>query len=426
MTLPFFYGWIIVAISMVAGFFSAGVSNITMAVVLKPISDDLDWSRALTAAAVTMGSILGGILSPVFGPIADRLGPRFLLPSGGALVGLLAVGVSLSTEPWQFYATFVPARALTEFLLCGIVPFTAVANWFHLKRPRAMGLVAMSVPLGSAALSLIYQFFVTHYGWRSAFLALGISLWVLVVIPGAIFLRRQPEDLGLAPDGLSPLPQADSPLSLQKERQNTGAELSWTRGEAMRTGALWLLVASAFLASIGTGGIAFHTVAYFTDRSIAPVVAAGALSLMALSGAMGNGLWGALAERMQPRRLSVTTMLIAAGAVALLTQVREPFTAYVFAVLFGLNARGAAVLTQILLARYFGRRSYGAISSVLDPFHKGGLGLGALFAGVAFDFTGNYETIFFIFMGSYVLSALLIFLARRPAASEALQSNLAH
>jgi MFS family permease len=411
---------------MVAGFFSAGVSNITMAVVLKPISDDLDWSRALTAAAVAMGSILGGILSPVFGPIADRLGPRFLLPSGGALVGLLAVGVSLSTEPWQFYATFVPARALTEFLLCGIVPFTAVANWFHLKRPRAMGLVAMSVPLGSAALSLIYQFFVTHYGWRSAFLALGISLWVLVVIPGAIFLRRQPEDLGLAPDGLSPLPQADSPLSLEKEWQNTGAELSWTRGEAMRTGALWLLVASAFLASIGTGGIAFHTVAYFTDRSIAPVVAAGALSLMALSGAMGNGLWGALAERMQPRRLSVTTMLIAAGAVALLTQVREPFTAYVFAVLFGLNARGAAVLTQILLARYFGRRSYGAISSVLDPFHKGGLGLGALFAGVAFDFTGNYQTILLIFMGSYVLSALLIFLARRPAASEALQSNLAH
>ena len=72
---------------------------------------------------------------------------------------------------------------------------------------------------------------------------------------------------------------------------------------------------------------------------------------------------------------------------------------YVFAVLFGLNARGAAVLTQILLGRYFGRRSFGAISSVLDPFHKGGLGLGALFAGIAFDFTGNYRTIFAIFLG---------------------------
>jgi predicted MFS family arabinose efflux permease len=278
-----------------------------------------------------------------------------------------------------------------------------------------MGLVAMSVPLGSSALSLSYQFFVTHYGWRSAFLALGISLWVLVVIPGAIFLRRQPEDLGLTPDGLTGVPVHDSPLSPGKERQENRPERSWTRADAMRTSALWLLVASTFLASVGTGGIAFHTVAYFTDNQIAPGVAAGALSLMALSGAMGNALWGALAERMQPRRLSVATMVISAGAVALLMQVRGPFTAYVFAVLFGLNARGAAVLTLILLARYFGRSSYGAITSVLDPFHKGGLGLGALFAGIAFDFTGNYQTIFAIFLVSYLVSALLIFLARRPA-----------
>jgi predicted MFS family arabinose efflux permease len=238
------------------------------------------------------------------------------------------------------------------------------------------------------------------------------------VIPGAIFLRRQPEDLGLAPDGLTGVPVHDSPLSLGKERQENRPERSWTRADAMRTSALWLLVASTFLASVGTGGIAFHTVAYFTDNQIAPGVAAGALSLMALSGAMGNALWGALAERMQPRPLSVATMIISAGAVAMLMQVRGPFTAYVFAVLFGLNARGAAVLTLILLARYFGRSSYGAITSVLDPFHKGGLGLGALFAGIAFDFTGDYQTIFTIFLASYLVSALLIFLARRPAAGE--------
>jgi predicted MFS family arabinose efflux permease len=121
-----------------------------------------------------------------------------------------------------------------------------------------------------------------------------------------------------------------------------------------------------------------------------------------------------LAERIQPRPLNVATMLISAGAVALLTQVNGAVTAYIFAVLFGLNARGAAVLTQILLARYFGRRSYGAISSVLDPFHKGGLGLGAFFAGMVFDFAGNYQTIFAIFLANYLVSALLIFLARPP------------
>jgi predicted MFS family arabinose efflux permease len=78
--LPFFYGWVIVAIVMIAGVLAAGVSNITMAVVLKPISEDLGWSRTLMAAAITIGSLSGGLLSPLFGPLVDRLGPRVLLP----------------------------------------------------------------------------------------------------------------------------------------------------------------------------------------------------------------------------------------------------------------------------------------------------------------------------------------------------------
>jgi MFS family permease len=410
-TLPFFYGWVIVVIVVLAGILAAGVSNITMAVVLKPISDDLGWSRSLTAAALTMGALFGGALSPLFGPLADRMGPRLLLPAGGAVVGLLAIGVSLSTEPWQFYATFVPARALTEFLLCGMIAFTAVANWFYIKRPRVMGVVAMATPLGSAALSLVYQFFVTNYDWRSAFLALGIALWTLVVIPGLIFLRRQPEDLGLLPDGAAHTPP-NAPI---RAVASNDVEYSWQRADAMRTATLWLLVISAFLSAIGTGGVAFHMAAYMTDGAFAPAFAASVVSVMALSGALGNGVWGALAERFHPRRLNVAAMLVAAVSVALLMQVRSAPTAYLFALLFGINARGAAVLTQVLVARYFGRASFGAISSILDPFHKGGLGLGALFAAIAFDYYGSYRTIFMIFLCSYVVSAVLIFLARKPA-----------
>lgn len=410
MILPFFYGWVIVVIVVLAGVLAAGVSNITMAVVLKPISDDLGWSRSLTAAAVTMGALFGGVLSPLFGPLADRCGPRVLLPSGGALVGLLAIGVSLSTEPWQFYATFVPARALTEFLLCGMIAFTAVANWFYVKRPRVMGLVAMATPLGSAVLSLVYQFFVTHYGWRSAFLALGMTLWVLVVIPGLIFLRRQPEDLGMLPDGLAHAPTGENP----PVESRTDLEFSWPRADAARTATLRLLVVGAFLSAIGTGGVAFHMAAYMTDGAIPAALAASVVSVMALSGAFGNGIWGALAERFHPRRLNVLTMLVAAASVALLILVHSAAAAYLFALLFGVSARGAAVLTQVLIARYFGRRSFGAISSILDPFHKGGLGLGALFAGIAFDYFGDYNAIFTIFFVSYLVSALLIFLARKP------------
>jgi MFS family permease len=411
--ISFFYGWLIVAICMLAGFFASGVSNISMAVVLKPISDDLGWSRTFTAAAITGGALLGGGLAPFFGPIADRLGPRLLLPGGAALMGSLSVVLSLSTEPWQFYAAFVPARALTEFLMTGVVPFTAVANWFYVKRPRAMGLVALSVPLGGSVLSLVYQFLVMNYGWRTAFFALGVAVWLLVVLPGLFFLRRQPEDLGLKPDGAAP---ANWPVRLGDESVASTAEHSWLTRDAIRSTALWLLIASTFLASVGTGGIAFHMAAHLTDEKMSSVVAASVVSLMALSGALGNGLWGAVAERIQPRVLSIATMLLAALAVALLMRTKSPPMAYMFGLLFGINARGSAILIQILLARYYGRRSFGAISSILDPFHKGGLGLGPLLAGVAYDQTGGYAIIFSAFLACYCVSSALIFFARQPAA----------
>ncbi|HEX2228655.1 MAG TPA: MFS transporter [Candidatus Binatia bacterium] len=412
MTLPFFYGWMIVGIAMLAGFLGSGVSNVTMAVVLKPITEDLGWSRTLASSAITIGSITGGLLAPLVGPLADRLGPRMLLPVGAALAGTLVVCLSLTYEPWHFYATFVPARALAETLLTGVVPMTAVTNWFYLKRPRAIGLVALSVPLGSFALSLLYQFMIAAYGWRSAFMMLGVALWLFVVLPGFFFLRRQPEDLGLLPDGA--LPHAKSARADRSERAPEAGEQSWTFKEAARTRALWLLVAAATFYSVSTGGIAFHMVAYFTDVQIPPAAAVGALSAMALTGAFGSGLWGALAEKIHPRALGITTMVLSAAAVVLLMQVRAASAAFVFAIVFGLSARGGFVLMHVLLARYFGRRSFGAITSALEPFHKRGLGVGALLAGMTFDLSGSYQIAFLFFLGNYLIAAVLTSAAHQP------------
>ena len=404
MTPPFFYGWIIVAISMIAGFCSAGVSNVTMAVVLKPISDDLDWSRALTAAAITMGAMAGGLLSPFFGPIADRFGSRFCCLRAARWWGFRD-RVSLSTEPWQFYPTFVPARALAESLLTGVVPMTAVANWFYVKRPRAIGLVAMSIPLGALALSLVYQFFIAHYGWRSAFLALGISLWTLIVIPGAIFL---------AATGVSAsLPMASAHLSmtapfLPQERQKTATERVDPR-RCDATGTLSLLVADAFLASLGTSGIAFHTVAYFTDDESRPESLRERLTLSPCRPPWATDC-GALRLRdstapAQRRTCSSQQHRRFADAS------NGPLTAYSFAVYSSQCPCSSAY--AILLAPYFGHRSYSTISAFSILSTKAVRGSAHFLPGSSLT-SPNYPDHFCNFFANYLLSALLIFLARRP------------
>ena len=412
--LPFFYGWVIVGLAMLSAFLAAGMNNVSMSVVFKPLSDDLGWSRTLMAGAIAVGSIVGGFLGPWAGGLADRFGPRLLLPLGALVAGAAFGLIGLIEEPWQFYALYVPARAISETTLLGVVPLTAVANWFHFQRPRAMGLIMMAIPLGSAAIAPLYQVLILAFGWRAVFVIMGALIWLLLVVPGWVLLRRQPEDVGLLPDGRG-APRGERPwLGTTAAGRAPADEYSWTLGEAARTSALWLIVVSIGLNTLGTGGVAFNLAAYLTDVDVDPTVAAGAVSVFALAGAVGNMAWGMLGERHSIRLLTVAAMLGSVLATLILLQVRTPLVAFAFAVLFGLTARGSSVLDQVMIARYFGRRSFGAISGLTDPFIKGGLGLGPLVAAAAFDLTGSYQGPFLVFAVAFGISALLIFLARRP------------
>lgn len=429
--LPFFYGWVIVGVAVASCLLGAGLNNISMAVVFKPLTEDLGWSRTVTAGAVAAGSLTGGLLAPFFGRLADRLGPRVLLPSGAAAVGLLALAMSGVNEVWQFYAVYVPARALAEPLLLGVVPLTAIAAWFYRMRPRAMGLVIMAVPLGSSAIAILYQILIASFGWRSPFVALGIVLCVLLVVPSALLLRRRPEDLGLLPDGgvrgwgsgvrqparrdASPTPNPQAPSPEDNPQPPTPNPHEWAFRDAVRTPAFWLLVGSGVLASMATAGVAFNLVAYYTDLGIDPSLAAGAISVFALSGAVGSGLWAFLAESISPRHLGIGLLLVGGAALLLLLLVDAAFLAYAFAGIYGLTARGQGTLTPILMANYFGRRAFGSIMGFADPFLRIGLGLGPFVGAAAFDLTGTYQGIFLLFTAAFTLSAVLIFLARAPA-----------
>ncbi len=435
--LPFFYGWLIAGMVGLSSFLGAGLNNVSLGVLLRPLSEDLGWSRSLTAGAIGAGTVAAGLLAPVAGQLADRYGPRVLLPLGAALSGVLVFAISRVNEPWQFYASYVPARALAEPLLVSVVPMTAVANWFVRRRPRVMGLTAMAVPLGSAVLVLGYQFLIAHAGWRWTLASLAVLYWSCLVVPGLLVLRRRPEDLGLLPDG-APAPMASRPALPRDIQSSTpvaptvGARdpgsapadaltletRSWTVRDAVRTPTFWLLAGSNGLASLATGGTAFNLAAAFTDAHLDPAVAAGALSTFALAGAVGSAVWGVLAEHVSPRGLNVGTLAAAAGALLLLPHVQAPALAYSFAALFGLTARGQGVLVQVQLAAYFGRRSYGAISGLANPFLLGGLGLGPVLAALVYDRTGSYAGIFGIFGALFLVAAGSIGFARPPVPPE--------
>jgi sugar phosphate permease len=228
-------------------------------------------------------------------------------------------------------------------------------------------------------------------------------------VPAALLLRRTPEEMGLLPDGAPSLP----PTAVAA-RAPTGAELSWTLGEALRTPTLWLITAAGVVAAMSNTAVGFHLVAYYTDVGLPATQAVTALSVYAFAGALASGLWGWFTEHLSERTMAVVVSLLSAGAILYLLWVRDLAGALLFAVLFGLTSRGGSTLTNIILAQYFGRRAYGTISGFVNPFTMVGLGLGPTIGALCFDLTGSYATEFTFFAATSVLTAGLLWRARHP------------
>lgn len=229
-------------------------------------------------------------------------------------------------------------------------------------------------------------------------------------LAAALVLRRRPEDLGLVPDGRQRV-HVTSASSVETPAEE---EFSWTLSEAIRTPTMWFLIAAISMALTVNAGVGFHLVAYYTDVGIAATIAVGALSIYAFAGALANVIWGFLSERLPERLLASAVMVLTAATILYLQSVRTTGGAFIFAVLFGLAARGEGTLVNIILAQYYGRSSYGTISGFFYPFQMLGLGFGPLISSVSFDLTGSYRAVFTVFIAASFIAAVLLWLAKKP------------
>lgn len=406
----YFYGWNIMAVIVAGGFLGAGTSQLFMGVMLKPITEDLGWTRTAMTGALTAGTVVAGLLSPIFGRLADRFGPRVLMTVGALLVaGSYFIMAGLSAL-WMFYIAYILGRSMASINLGGVVAMTAATNWFRRKRGRALGLVSMALPLGGSILVFAAQLIIDGPGWRTVFVLFGIAMLVIVVLPAAIILRRRPEDMGLLPDGETEAGVNGGTNSKAK----ANSEYSWSLHQAIRTPTLWLLVAAASIGVLANGAISFHQVAYFTDQGLETKRAALALSVFALMGAVSSGAWGLLVEHFSERYMAVIAMAVAALSMIFVQFADTTWEAILFSAFFGVSARGESSLIQMMIAQYYGRNSYGSISSLLTPFQMFGLGVGPLIASVFYDVVGSYDLLFLSLSGVYMVTMILLWLARKP------------
>jgi len=414
---PFFYGWVVVGVSMSVSFLAGTTGQIFMAIMLKPMSEELGWSRSETAGAVFFGTVCGGAMAPLTGWLADRFGGRALMPLGALAVGLALIWQGGTADLLQFYLAYAIARTVASNFASGVVPLTLAANWFRRRRGRAMGFISMAFPLGGSAMTLLGQMVMEHSGWRTVFVLAGVVLIIGGVLPALFLLRRQPEDVGLTPDGEAPVhaPAATATAATLPVAHSAPAhEESFTLSEAVRTSTFWLLVATISITNLPNASLSYQMVAYYSDQGVPTAIAAGALSAFAFAGAVSSVVWGYLSERISERILAVSVMLFAIGSTVLMWTVHDPIFVIPLGGLLGLAARGEGALLNMIVAHYFGRGHYGKITGLIQPFSFIGLGGGPLLASVLFDLTHGYQWVFISALACYGAGIVCILLTRAP------------
>ena len=400
------------------------------------MSQEFGWGRTEIAGATTLGAILGAALAPFIGRLVDRFGSRLTLVIGGAVIALGCVYLSLMQTLTGFYVAFTVSRIADQG---GVKIGTSVAagKWFQRYRGRATGLVFLLETVGVIVLAPTTQLVIGQWGWRSAWLMLAVLMFVLGVIPCALWVRRQPEDMGLTVDGDSPTtgiataPDA-SPLMVSlsnhertlsdheqtvADKETPAAEItveepSLTLGQAARTRVFWVALVSLFLGSNAMAGPGLHLVPYLTERGLSATAAVGAISVMATSGAVGAMGSGIAADRVSPRWLMVGLYLLGTAALTLLVQTDTLVETYAVVILMGLIGTGINTLAPLMWAASYGRGSLGAIHGVGRASQVLGFAIGPLVAGIAYDRTDTYREVFLLMAGVALVAAVLMAAAR--------------
>jgi MFS family permease len=322
-------------------------------------------------------------------------------------------------EFWQFMLVRWILVTIGGTFMGYMVVNVAISRWFIRKRGRAIAMATLGQGIAKVGIPLFTASLFLWLGWRQTWTVFGLLTLALVVIPAIVFVRRSPEEMGLHPDGApSPPYSAMAPGREGKlsaaERQSLTADMAWSRREALRTQAFWLITITFGIANVGIAGLNLHVFAYVTDIGHSTIVAATVMTIIAFTQLSSTLFWGFLSERVDIRKATMLKFLIQASGLSLAIVTDRLALTYVGFFLYGIGLGGSQVLQEMIWANYYGRISFGTVRGLGLLITHIFAAVGPPFFGFLFDATKSYFISFTLFAISLIISAFLILLVRPP------------
>lgn len=400
------YAWIAAGVTFFTLLAAAG-ARATPGVILLPLGNEFQWSRATVSSIVSINIFLYGLIGPFAAALYQRFGLRRTMVTAMAL---LTIGYGLSTvatKYWQFVVLWGFVVGAGSGLAATVLGAAVANRWFTERRGLVMGLLTASTATGQLIfLPSLASAVTSHDNWRAApWIVAGATLLAIPVIWW--LMRDDPREVGLRPYGETGPVEAAAPRATGNPARHAMRVLF----EAVRVRDFWLLAGSFFVCGASTNGlIGTHMVAAAFDCGIPEVRAASLLAVMGLFDLVGTTASGWLSDRYNCRYLlfgyySLRGISLLFLPMALLGPVAG---LGVFAIFYGLDWIATVPPTVKLTAEVFGREKAGIVFGWVVAAHQVGAAFAAYGAGALRTVTGSYTLAFFSAGALCVIAALVV------------------
>jgi len=370
-----------------------GVGAYILPLFLKPVVNELGWSRTDFAIANPIMSTVVALVGPLVGWISDRRGPRIVLVTGSVLMSAAMLSAGRMESHTDLYVVAVLIGTAVACL--GDLPTgSAIAGRFHRYRGLAFGLVYIGSNLGGAAVPLLATELAAGASWRHAFGEIGTVLWI-VLVPLALCVRRS---------------RVAEPVADTETDEAEESDIATS--DAIRQRDFWLLFWVLFAFYLYRLGINVHLVAYLSDLGYSSEEVAARYSLTLALGIVGKLCAGILADRLGAKIAVVANFVIIAAASALLLVPGLPGSVSLFLVLHGFATAAEDVVVPLIVGQRFGVKNLGRIYGLLLLALVPGGAIGPVLAGRVFDVSGSYASVFAAFAVTNVLAVLALAMVR--------------
>ncbi len=393
------YSSIVLATGFAVLFFNSG-TRYAFGLMLKPMTDDLGWSRSELSLALAAFMLVSALAMPLAGRLVDRYSIRSVLAVGG-LIAALGIGLTGQVQShWHLFVVYGLVYAIGHAATSIPTVSVMISRWFVRRRGFANSVAVSGNAVGQLVIITVLASLLGSLGWRTSYAVLGAANLIIVVPLVLAAARSRPPASCCGPSSrVESAGEADADLSTL-----TPSAPATPLRRILASKELWLLIVIYGVCGFQDFFVATHVVAFAIDQGMGRLLAGNVLALMGILGLIGVLTSGFLSDAFGVTRPVMLCFMVRLPVFAFILFVQETPAIAAFAFAYGFTFLITAPLTVVFAGNLFGPSRLGTVSGLINAIHQVAGGLGAFVGAVIFDRWESYD-------GAFALMAALAVVA---------------